>query len=131
MYIGKMEPESSTSTDELKWLGEPHIGYRAQARCGCRCESDRAVFAEPPPTGLREQEIETPLHINGVKAVDFIRRAYDLGNDCNGPGRFDLSDPIQTELRHIQGWIQMAQADALDARRYGHHHLGGPILVRL
>lgn len=69
------------------------------------------------PAGLLVSEAKRPLQINGIKAVDFIRRAYDLGDDCNGPGRFDLNDPVQTELRHIEGWIKMAQSDALDGRR--------------
>ena len=81
-------------------------------------QPDREFFAEAAkPVGLLVDEAERPLRINGLRAVDFIRRAYDLGNDCNGPGRYDLDDPVQTELRHIQGWIQMAQTDALDARR--------------
>ena len=67
------------------------------------------------PDGLLLSEATKPLRINGLRAVDFIRRAYDLGDDCNGEGRFDLSDPVQTELRHIQGWIQMAQTDAMEA----------------
>lgn len=67
------------------------------------------------PDGLLVAEARRPLRINGMKAADFIRRAYDLGDDCNGRGRFDMRDPIQTELRHIEGWIKMAQTDALDA----------------
>lgn len=69
------------------------------------------------PDGLLATEARLPLKINGLKAVDFIRRAYDLGDDCNGVGRYDQGDPVQTELRHIKGWIEMAQADALDARK--------------
>lgn len=57
------------------------------------------------------------LIINGERAVDFIRRAYDLGTDLNGPGRYDLKDPVQAELRRIKGWIEMAEHDALQARR--------------
>lgn len=57
------------------------------------------------------------LEINGVPAATFIKRAYDLGDDLNGPGRYDLSDPVQTQLRHIKGWIEMAERDALDARK--------------
>jgi hypothetical protein len=56
------------------------------------------------------------LKINGVEAVTFIKQAYGLGADLNGPGRYDLSDPVQTQLRHIKGWIEMAERDALRAR---------------
>lgn len=76
------------------------------------------------PDGLLVSEARRPLEINGLRAVDFIRRAYDLGDDCSGRGRYELDDPVQTELRHIQGWIQMAQTDALDARREGDSQAG-------
>lgn len=69
------------------------------------------------PNGLREGERTTPLTINGVPAADFIKRAFDLGSTLNGPGRFELDDPIQTNLRHIKGWIEQAERDALDARK--------------
>lgn len=65
---------------------------------------------------LTQRESRTPLTINGVPAAEFIKRAYGLGADCNGDGRYDHGDPVQTELRHIKGWIEMAQRDALDAR---------------
>jgi hypothetical protein len=69
------------------------------------------------PAGLLVKEATQPLTINGMRAVDFIRRAYDLGTDLNGPGRYDMHDPIQAELRHIKGWIEMAEHDALEARK--------------
>lgn len=56
------------------------------------------------------------LTINGEPAATFIKNAYDLYDDLSGHGRYDLDDPIQTELRHIKGWIQMAERDALQAR---------------
>lgn len=56
------------------------------------------------------------LKINGIDACTFIKRAYDLGDHLEGRGRYDHNDPIQTELRHIKGWIEMAQRDALDSR---------------
>lgn len=65
---------------------------------------------------LNPAEAVQPLRINGIKAVKFIKRAYGLGGDGEGTGRYDMSDPVQTELRHIKGWIQMAERDALDAR---------------
>lgn len=66
---------------------------------------------------LNPVEAALPLRINGMKASTFIKRAYGLGGDLNGPGRYELGDPVQTELRHIKGWIEMAERDALDARR--------------
>jgi hypothetical protein len=66
---------------------------------------------------LNPTEARCPLRINGIKAAEFIKRAYGLGGDLNGAGRFDLNDPVQTELRHIKGWIEMAERDALDARK--------------
>jgi hypothetical protein len=69
------------------------------------------------PAGLLVKEAKQPLTINGMRAVDFIRRAYDLGTDLNGPGRYDHHDPIQSELRNIKGWIEMAEHDALQSRR--------------
>jgi len=65
---------------------------------------------------LNPAEGKTPLRINGIKAVEFIKRAYGLAGDLSGAGRYDQSDPVQTELRHIKGWIEMAERDALDAR---------------
>jgi hypothetical protein len=50
--------------------------------------------------------------LDGESAVEFIKSAYGLM-----PGqtpRFDLSDPTQTALRRIKGWITMAEADALN-----------------
>jgi hypothetical protein len=61
--------------------------------------------------------MDSPLQINGVDAVRFIKRAFDLDDDLNGPGRYELKDPIQTELRNIKGWIQMAEHDALESRK--------------
>jgi hypothetical protein len=69
------------------------------------------------PNGLREHERITPLAINGVPAADFIKRAFDLGSSLNGPGRFELDDPIQTNLRHVKAWIEQAERDALDFRK--------------
>ena len=69
------------------------------------------------PNGLRESERTTPLTINGVPAADFTKRAYDLGSNLSGLGRFELNDPIQTNLRHLKGWIEQAERDALDARK--------------
>jgi len=66
---------------------------------------------------LNPVEARTPLRINGVKAAEFIKRAYGLGDELSGVGRYDLKDPVQTELRHIKGWIEMAERDALDARK--------------
>jgi hypothetical protein len=56
------------------------------------------------------------LTIEGVPAAKFIKEAYDLGADLTGPGRYDLDDPVQTQLRHIKGWIEMAERDALKGR---------------
>lgn len=64
---------------------------------------------------LNPTEARTPLRINGVKAAEFIKRAYGLGDNLNGDGRYDLKDPVQTELRAIKGWIEMAERDARDA----------------
>lgn len=61
--------------------------------------------------------LHRPLKINGVKPADFIKLAYDLGVDLKGPGRYDLSDPIQTELRRVSDWVKMAEHDALESRR--------------
>jgi hypothetical protein len=57
------------------------------------------------------------LEINNVPASKFIKEAFDLNDDLSGPGRFDMHDPIQTELRHIKGWITMAENDALESRK--------------
>lgn len=57
------------------------------------------------------------LEINGTPAARFIKEAYDLGEDLNGPGRFDMNDPVQKELRQIRDWINMAEKDALDSRK--------------
>jgi hypothetical protein len=56
------------------------------------------------------------LRINGVHAARFAKRAYDLGDDLKGPGRFDMKDPTQAKLRRVRDWIQMAERDALDSR---------------
>lgn len=60
--------------------------------------------------------MSSELTINGVPAARFIKEAYDLGNDLSGPGRFDLSDPVQSALRNVKGWITMAEHDALAGR---------------
>lgn len=57
------------------------------------------------------------LRINGVPAAKFAKRAYDLGDDLSGPGRFDMRDPTQAKLRRVRDWIAMAEHDALDARK--------------
>ena len=57
------------------------------------------------------------LRINGIHAAKFAKRAYDLGDDLQGPGRFDMKDPTQAKLRRVRDWIRMAEADALDARK--------------
>ncbi|HEY4451046.1 MAG TPA: hypothetical protein VGN13_05580 [Solirubrobacteraceae bacterium] len=67
-------------------------------------------------TNLNALERGTPLTINGVDAADFIKRAYGLGSDLRGPGFFDVGDPVQKNLRHIKGWIEMASRDALASR---------------
>lgn len=65
---------------------------------------------------LNPGEGKTPLRINGMKAAEFIKRAYGLGDELSGVGRYELNDPVQQELRHIKGWIEMAERDSLDAR---------------
>ena len=57
------------------------------------------------------------LRINGIHAAKFAKRAYDLGDDLKGPGRFDMSDPTQAKLRRVRDWIKMAERDALDSRK--------------
>ena len=57
------------------------------------------------------------LRINGIPAAKFAKRAYDLGDDLQGPGRYDQSDPTQRKLRNVRDWIRMAESDALDARK--------------
>ncbi len=66
---------------------------------------------------LNPTEAKTPLRINGIKAAEFIKRAYGLGANLNGEGRFDMDDPVQAELRNVKGWIQMAEHDALESRK--------------
>lgn len=66
--------------------------------------------------GVTKREA-TMLTIEGVPAAQFIKEAYDLGADLNGAGRYDLNDPVQRQLRHIRGWIQMAEHDALGSRK--------------
>ena len=65
---------------------------------------------------LNPSEGRTPLRINGMRPAEFIKRAYGLGADLNGPGRYERDDPVQAELRRIRDWITMAEKDALDAR---------------
>lgn len=55
------------------------------------------------------------LRINGIHAAKFAKRAYDLGDDLRGPGRFDMRDPTQAKLRRVRDWIRMAESDAIDA----------------
>lgn len=57
------------------------------------------------------------LRINGVPAAKFIKRAYDLGDKLDGPGRFDMKDPVQRQLRNVRDWVRMAESDALDSRK--------------
>lgn len=56
------------------------------------------------------------LSINGVPAAKFIKEAYRFDSDEYPFGCYDHSDPVQVQLRHIKGWIQMAEHDALEAR---------------
>lgn len=56
------------------------------------------------------------LRINGIHAAKFAKRAYDLGDKLDGPGRFDMNDPTQAKLRRVRDWIRMAEQDALDSR---------------
>lgn len=63
-----------------------------------------------------------PLHpstlaLEGSHVACFIKDAYDLGVKLDGPGRYDLGDPVQTQLRAIRDWITMAERDALDSRK--------------
>ena len=55
------------------------------------------------------------LEINGKPAVEFIKEAY--GVHPSGEPRYDLDDPVQTELRQIRDWITMAERDALKGRK--------------
>jgi hypothetical protein len=64
-----------------------------------------------PPTG--------ELRINGIHAARFAKRAYDLGDKLDGPGRYDLNDPTQAKLRRVRDWIRMAEHDALESRKAG------------
>jgi hypothetical protein len=57
------------------------------------------------------------LRINGEDPASFIKKAYGLGGDLSGPGRFDMDDSVQKELRRIRDYITMAEHDALDARK--------------
>jgi hypothetical protein len=68
---------------------------------------------------LNPVEAKLPLTFNGIKPAEYIKRAYGLGGDLNGPGRFDMRDPVQQELRRIRDWITMAEHDALEARKVG------------
>lgn len=65
---------------------------------------------------LNPVEAKLPLKFNGLAPAEFIKRAYGL-DELGGPGRFDMRDPVQEELRRIKGWIQMAEYDALESRR--------------
>jgi hypothetical protein len=84
---------------------------------GQRPMSTETVTRKRTDDNLNPAEAKLPLRINGIKAAEFIKRAYGLGGDLGGAGRYDQSDPVQTELRHIKGWIEMAERDALDARK--------------
>ena len=53
------------------------------------------------------------LRINGIHAAKFAKRAYGLGDDLDGPGRFDMKDPTQAKLRRVRDWISMAENDAI------------------
>jgi hypothetical protein len=57
------------------------------------------------------------LRINGLHAAKFAKRAYDLGDDLRGPGRYDMKDPTQAKLRNVREWIRMAESDALNSRQ--------------
>lgn len=63
------------------------------------------------PIMMLNDEIELPLKINGVEACHFIKHAYGLLP--GGTPKFDLKDEVQTALRRIHGWVDMAQHDAL------------------
>ncbi len=56
------------------------------------------------------------LRINGIPAAKFAKRAYDLGDKLDGPGRYDMNDKTQAKLRRVRDWIRMAEQDALDSR---------------
>jgi hypothetical protein len=58
-----------------------------------------------------------PLTFRGISPATYIKLAYGLGANLDGPGRFDLNDPLQRELRRIRDWITMAEHDALESRR--------------
>lgn len=73
-----------------------------------RCRAAAEAFRCPPTDELR---------INGIPAARFAKRAYDLGDNLDGPGRYDMSDPTQARLRRVRDWITMAEHDALDARK--------------
>lgn len=66
---------------------------------------------------LNPVEAKLPLKFNGIEPAEFIKRAYGLGRKLDGPGRFDMKDPVQQELRRIRDWITMAEHDALESRR--------------
>jgi hypothetical protein len=97
--------------DELDALHDQGLPERTSALTGNEGADEFLKLVEgwAPP---RDSE----LVINGVGAITFIKRAYDLGDDLTGPGRYDLSDPIQQQLRHIKKWIEMAERDALKSR---------------
>jgi hypothetical protein len=57
------------------------------------------------------------LRINGIPAAKFAKRAYDLGDKLDGPGRFDPKDPTQQKLQLVHDWIEMARHDALESRK--------------
>ena len=73
-----------------------------------------------PPASYNEQSWamtdDNLLMINGENPASFIKKAYGFGVDLSGPGRYDVNDPVQTELRRIRDWITMAEHDALEAR---------------
>jgi hypothetical protein len=86
-----------------------------------KTKEDPMTTTDPQATkrdnNLNPREGRLPLKLNGMNPAEFIKLAYGFGADLNGPGRYDLDDPVQTELRHIKGWIQMAERDASDARK--------------
>lgn len=73
-----------------------------------RCRAAIEAFRADPADELR---------INGVHAATFAKRAYDLGDKLDGPGRFDMNDPTQAKLRRVRDWITMAESDALASRK--------------
>lgn len=101
---------------------EPEVGYQAHTDPEAAEELERnghgptRRYLPAPPDPQGEQGAD--LTINGVPAAKFVKRAYDLGDDLNGPGRFDLDDPVQRQLRAVKGWIEQAERDALNQGKH-------------